>query len=211
MPTLLISALAVGPAQAALVTWYVTGTVTQIGIYPEEMSSLGVDVGTPFTASFTYDTETPESPEYQAAGFDNVYLEAFVDARFEAGDYSVAFTPVVGETTYANSIWAPEQGDRLSFGAERGVPRSIVDPYLVLVYWYAVAGNGPSIPLAPPVDGVESKQFWVGTHNNGSFSVYSNSFNVTSTAPEAEPRALLALVAAVFVARVDRRLRASEP
>jgi hypothetical protein len=185
------------------VTWNLSGSVTNIGIYSAELSSLGVAVGTPFTASYTFDSETPELEPPEAI-FDGIYPGAVLEATFDAGEYSVSYSPPV-----ENEIWAPYQGDRLAFRGETGGPRSLADPYLALVFWYDVAGNGPTLPIAPPVDG-GYWEFFVITADIGNYSIASTDFTVTYTVPEAGASAGLTLFAAALAARTaGRRLRAS--
>jgi hypothetical protein len=89
--------LGAGAARAVVVEWQFDGTITSIA--PENASalgSLGVSLGTPFTASVRYSSSTP--PASPGSG---LYLDPVLHVEFEAGAYLVALSPPAGSTAHS--------------------------------------------------------------------------------------------------------------
>ena len=174
--------LGAGAARAAIVEWQLDGTITSIA--PENASvlgSLGVSLGTPFTASIRYSSSTP--PTSPGSG---LYLDPVLYVEFEAGAYLVALWPSAGSTAH-NTPGAL----LFTFSAEP-VSVALFTPAFALDLVDINPPNGEFLPIAPPVQSGTQRTFSVFA--GGSMpAIVSNSFAIRYSVPEPATLVLLGL------------------
>jgi hypothetical protein len=154
---LALALLAAAPAQAALVEISVTGVVTFVS--PVPALAMQFSVGQPMTASFTYDSDTPEVPSLVLTRA--TYLGAVTGGSISVGSYSA--TTSSGRVNTANDD--PEFNDRIRFSnfPAAGASFGTHDPlgFLITLADDTMAALGDlDLPLALPALSSFTERSW---------------------------------------------------
>ena len=167
--------------------WQLDGTITSIATEnASALGSLGVSLGTPFTASVRYSSSTP--PASPGSG---LYLGAVLHVEFEAGAYLAALSPPAGSTAHATP------GALLFTFSSEPVSVTLFTPGFALDLVDIDPPNGEFLPVVPPVHSGTQRTFSVFA--GGSMpAIVSNSFAIHYSVPEPSHAALLVLAGAAL-------------
>lgn len=138
----LAAVICAASANAAQVTWSLSGRVTLLSVEAQAaLGSLGVAVGTPFTAQIVYDSSVP-GINVSPPCCEFLFPSPVISLQFEMGDYSFVLPPgpATGEARYSGSFF--------SIGVGRAAPT--LDSPSAGIALVDTLGPSLSLPVAPP-------------------------------------------------------------